>query len=566
MRKNKKPMKHLFTSFTLGMVLSGCSTLSPDQLYSYEPYHEDPRISDAGYSFSDGRTPANFLNQCSVSIQQFFGAPKPTKVTKDLPYKPILRYPKGYKEPGMHIQYGFESEYLHEEAEVLLKSYMPDTAVFPHITKEKWLKLSHEERDQFLQNNEKAIFPYREKARLINIIDDPEMKDVMPESFVYDAGHYEVVLPPVDSAEELVYRIQKINNFLGTGSMQVMISNPYNKNGLSELANRAAFKDQTLGHYNFVNDLDTLSKLDQGYRRYLTDPNVQAAQSFNHPWLGPMTKLKHDQLKRIIDEMSLQKKYDDEELKKMSYIISSHKFIGGLAFRPDVAYKKTRLASEVRDCHRNLKCIEDRIKRETSILIQGKESFAAFKNLKAFDSENDFMKLDSTARSTLREIFPKYGSYNAVVTERFRNFAYPLRDWSEHAKLSNDPNFLQKIKSVQDEYVAFLNQQVARYNKREITKEEAQKLIMGELSAFPEKSGLMQLMKEKYQELITPQELKALEHLKLTFLLNQNRQTALAQVNPEPKAAEATNMPFLSTPAFRASSIPSGMVAAVVFP
>lgn len=566
MKKNRKNMKTLLTCITVGMVLTGCSSLTKEQYYSYEPYREDPRLSDAGYSFGDGRSPANFLNQCSVGIQQFFSPPKPTKVVKDLPFKPILRYPKGFKEPGMHIQYGFESEYLHEEAEVLLKSYMPDTKVFPNITKEKWLALSHEERDRFLQNNEKAIFPYREKARLINIIDDPEMKDVMPDSFVYDAGHYEVVLPPVDSAEELVYRIQKINNFLGTGSMQVMISNPYNKNGLSDALNRATFKDQNLGHYNFVNDLDTLSKLDQGYRRYLADPNIQAAQSFNHPWLGPMTKIKHDQLKKIIDEMSLQKKYDDEELKKMSYIISSHKFIGGLAFRPDVAYKKTRLASEVRDCHRNLKCIEDRIKRETSILIQGKESFTAFKNLKAFDSENDFMKLDSTARAALREIFPKYGSYNAAVTERFRNFSYPLRDWSEHAKLSSDPNLSQKILAAQEEYVSYLNQQITRYNKREISKEEAQKLIMGELSAFPEKSGLMQLMKEKYQELITPQELKALEHLKLTLLLNQNRHTALAQVKPEPKAAEATSIPFFNTPALTASSIPSGMVAAVVFP
>lgn len=566
MKKNKTHVKVLLSSVAVGMLMTGCSSLNREQYYSYEPYREDPRISDAGYSFSDGRSPANFLNQCSVGIQKFFGVSKPPKVTKDLPYKPILRYPKGFKEPGMHIQYGFESEYLHEEAEVLLKSYMPDPKVFPQMTKDKWLALSHEERDRFLQSNEKAIFPYREKARLINIIDDPEMKDVMPESFIYDAGHYEVVLPPVDSAEELVYRIQKINNFLGTGSMQVMISNPYNKNGLSDLVNRTQFKDQTLGHYNFVNDLDTLSKLDQGYRRYLTDPNIQAAQSFNHPWLGPMTKVKHDLLKKILDDMSLQKNYDDEELKKMSYIISSHKFIGGLAFRPDVAYKKTRLASEVRDCHRNLKCIEDRIKRETTILMQGKETFAAFKNLKAFDSENDFMKLDSTARAGLREIFPKYGSYNAIVTERFRNFAYPLRDWSEHAKLSNDPNFLQKIKAVQEDYVNFVNQQIARYNKREISKEEAQKLIMGELSAFPEKSGLMQLMKEKYQELITPQELKALEHLKLTFLLNQKRQTALAQVNPEPNAAEATSIPFLRTPALIASSIPSGMVAAVVLP
>ena len=536
------------------LLVSSCAT-GPTQ-YTPEPYREDISFYKP---FAAERLPANFRD-CWDSVRYFFGAerPKPEplanivstpvnvkNITEAMAKNP-LRYPKGFEgKEGFQIQYGFESEYLHEEVEALFKNYMP-AEPFYIGTKETWLKMSADERlrkiDLILQQSSKEkdptkqFFAYRSKGKLIKITDDKELNDALPDSFVYDAGHFEIVLDPSNTAEDIIKKISVINKHIGVGSMQLTISNPLDKEMLkSNKAAREELKSELLGYYNFMNDFDTLSKLDVGYQRYLKDPKVQAVKSFNHPWLGPMNKLKHEKLEELIDGMVEGNSYSEEELKQMSYLVVSHKFIGGLSFRPDVAYKKSRLASEVRDCHQNVKCIEDRLIRETYFLMKGKESFKTFSSLEQFDSVKNYkdMKPDDL-QYMLRDLFPSYGQFTQTELQLYRNFAYPFRDWSRHIDALGKPQLHSQVADAQADYVEKLKKVMFEYNAKMISGDEAQKTlakseaqtkIMGALAEFAKKSGLVDAMKEKYNELLNPEEIKNFDILKFTFFIKSLKPT-----------------------------------------
>jgi hypothetical protein len=416
---------------------------------------------------------------------------------------------------------------------------------FYNDSKEAWLAMTPAARlktmDDLIDASEYAtpenqLFAYRAKGKLIKITDDKELNEALPDSFVYDAGHFEIVLDPSNTAEEIISKIKIINKNLGVGSMQLTVSNPLDKAFLKDNKEaREELKSELLGYYNFMNDFDTLSKLETGYERFLKDPKVQAVKSFNHPWLGPMNKLKHDKLEKLIDGIVEDKEYSEEQLKQMSYLVVSHKFIGGLSFRPDVAYKKSRLASEVRDCHQNVKCIEDRIIRETYFLMKGKESFKSFSTLEQFDTVKNYKQIQpNDVQNMLSTLFPPYGQFSQTELELYRNFSYPFRDWSKHVETLGRPGLANQIADAQTAYTEALKKIMFEYNAkmisgdiatRKLAKTEAQTKVMGALAEFSKKSGLTDAMKAKYNELLNPEEIKNFDILKFTFFIKALRPT-----------------------------------------
>lgn len=515
--KNNK-LNSLFILSTIFIV--SCATTT--DTYKAVAYRED---SAPNFVTEADREPANVFTSCIDSITSFFsGDPKAVvqpQVAPSIAGKfngGTFRYPKGFLgKKDSQVQYGFESEYLAEESEALLKNYMP--AMFG-TDKSKWLALTHQERLKYMKTHGSKIFQYRDRGSLIKISEDPELIDALPKSFVSDAGHYEIVLDPVDSAEELIHKIKIINKHFGVGSMQVTISNPLNKELLSKDPQYLQqMKTETLGYYNFVNDMDTLNKLASGYERYVVDPKALTVKSFNHPWLGPMTKLKHDKLEKLINGIFDQRQYTQDEIEGMSYLVVSHKFTGGTTFRPDVAYRKGRIASEVRDCHQNPKCIEDRIIRETYFLMKGKESFTPFADFIPFDSVNNFKQIPAKSEIFLKEIFPVYGTYSQIEMQLYRNFSYPFRDWSKHAELLGQPQLKAQIQAAQEAYAKSLEEIAASYSSKAISIEEARAQVMGALGKFSKESGLADGMMKKYKDLINPEEIRELDKLKFTLFI-----------------------------------------------
>jgi hypothetical protein len=455
-----------------------------------------------------------------------------------------IHFPKIYSKmdqnisEGKHIQYGFETEYIEEEAEILLAVYMPDASVAPNLTREKWLQMTVDERHHFMEANKQSIFPdYREPGKMVRITDDKELFHALPESIVYDAGHYELVLPPSNTVEEISSKIKNINKKLGIGSMQVTVSVPHEayfalspKPQFSSWPMLSAFMPKTispqdikisvgenLGYLNFLNDMDTLEKMKTGFERYMKDNSQLTAKSFAHPWLGPMNSNRHQKLTQLITDHSTGVKQSPEQLKKIAVQIDSHKFISGTVYRPDVAAKYKRIAHEIRDCHKNPACLEDHLKRELFFNMKGKEKFSKASEFKQFDWNKDFFSLDTEVQGMLKNLFPKYGSYGIDSTEVFRNFAWPLRDWSKHAEFFENPALLNSIKSSQEKYVSTLKNIQKGFKEGVLTKEQAKAQIQGELNRFSVESGLYDAFMKHYENLLD-QDYEKLDFIKFTLL------------------------------------------------
>ncbi|MBP9680278.1 MAG: hypothetical protein KBD76_02645 [Bacteriovorax sp.] len=454
------------------------------------------------------RHPAGLISSCFTILKHFLPSSEKENISlqKLLPQTSLegLIYPKGEENKfGRHIQFGFESEYTKSEAEMLLKSYMPIPSMY-NGSMEMWLDLDHKQRVQFLEENRELIFPFRQKGKMIKITKDPELQAVLPDSFVFDVNHFEIILDPMDSKESLLSKVRIINQYLGVGSMQIMISSPLNKSRLSKEKRYAEeLKKELLGYYNFINDLDTLTKLKSRHQNYLAAPEEMAVRSFHHPWLGPMTKLKHERLKKVIEGIVNQNPKIKREVDEIPSNIESPKFIGGLAFRPDVAYKEGRMASEIRDCDKDLKCLEEKIDREIFFLSQGRERFAPFRKLISFDSMKDFnTKIPMLDRSTLKMLFPAYQRSSEKELELYRNFAFPYRDWSKHVELLGKVDLKMRIEEAQNNYSYALREISLECQMRKISYAAAQAKVIGELTTFVHKSGLASAFQDKLNELI----------------------------------------------------------------
>ncbi len=414
-----------------------------------------------------------------------------------------LRFPKGFKnQTGFNIQYGFESEYIGPDALELLNHYAPTSDIYPEGAT-AWFALAHEKKLNFIKENAKQIFPYREKGKLQLATTDTDLKAILPEALVYDGGKFEIVLSPMETMEELFAKIEVINSKIGIGSMQAMVSTPF-KTGDGIIIAGEQFYRETIGYYNFMNDLDTLAKMFSGSELYELDKGVAVLKNFNHPWLGPMTRVKHEKLKKYLAKIAAGEILQDYELKEISFLVISHKFVGGLSFRPDVAYRQGRIATEVRDCHQNLKCIKDKVLREVRFLEEGRTIFAQYSTLIPFDSIDAFdERLPKNLHEFMKRIFPKYDKkMSSVELDLFRNFSYPLRDWSKHIEAFGGEELRTSVKKAKESYLVKVDAAYKALKAKTISEDEARKQVMGAVAEFSKESGLYLSMKKIFEEML----------------------------------------------------------------
>jgi hypothetical protein len=410
----------------------------------------------------------------------------------------VLRYPKGVdplRVRNAHLRFGFESEYTLETSGRLLSAYGPATEF--GISASRWQQMRAEERVEWVRSHMSELFTdTRTPGKLVRINRDPAL-NFLPENLILDStGNLDIVVSPADTFEEWLSRVTRIEAEFGAGSMQGTVGMKseffHNASGVED----AAVLNQNLGWLNVMNEMDTLAKLESGAERFAVRPDLEVAKSFKHPYLGPMTRMKQVALFDFLTANSRGERLDPRSLEFVSGNDSSFKYIGGMAYRPDIARGYTIF--EVRDAHNQVGTLVERVIRATYYLQYGREPFSVAARLRAFDSIQEFARLPKNIQRMLRDVFPprfepgvQYREAELRSREYFRNFAYPMRDWSGWRRLfGSEVSLARNIQAAQIAYMAKLESVASRLNARTLTREQASVEIQGALAQFSADSDL----------------------------------------------------------------------------
>lgn len=450
------------------------------------------------------RTPANFAsNSCRELIQRLSNVDVNSSAR-------IVRAAFGYSDEaaagGKHIQFGFESEYMLNELDGIVTVYGPKAEF--GISEEDWFAMPVEARSQWVRDHIKDLFPEsRTEGGLVRLKRDSDM-DFLPDSLIFDdTGNVEFVLDPFDSFEEWYHSIKKLNATFGEGSQQATISTPpdsfFGRN--IDGVNPEKVLDEKIGFFNYYSDYDILQKLSAAHRRFEEDPTKRVTRNFEHPFLGPMTNKKQEILHSMLRGNAIGEKYEADRLQRIAGWENSFKYTGGTVYRPDILGER-RVIMEVRDAHKNFSLLSDRLLRSLYFMQHGTGGMDELKNLKSFDPFGDFEKFPTDVQEELTRLFPNKANPNyeydpelKKALDVFRNFAYPMRDWSEHLRAFGKEEISDQVRQAQDAYKEKLRAIVGRLRAQEIDDTQAANEIQGALAEFSNSSGIAKAF-ESYED------------------------------------------------------------------
>lgn len=415
-------------------------------------------------------------------------------------------YPKGVtRSVDKHFQFSYESEYLFSESAPLLRDYAPAQDVMP---REAWLALSDADRIGWLKQRFQNRPEFATASGLRRIVDI----SYLPDELVVDStGNVEIILnPPLNTLAEWRGIVRSIVARYGPGSQQAMISKPRE----SAFPNRgrqvgsAAETKQHLGWLVYTQLFDTFQKLESGAERFKKDPSKLTLASFDHPFLGPMTRMKRSFMERYLQANESLQLYDEDSKQFVRKSDASFKYTGGPSYRPDIA-GPVRWSWEIRNAHKDMDDLIGKVERDVVAHVRGLEPYEPFANVAAFDSVADFNKLPLGAQDLLKQLFPskadprfEYSNDERLALETFRNFAYPMmqteglvlglaRTPEEHTRLRTS------IEAARAEFVNALTALTERVNDKSTTEAEAKAKVMGLVGTWAVRSGLVNAFEEK---------------------------------------------------------------------
>ncbi len=411
----------------------------------------------------------------------------------------ILRYPVGVDptaHPDWHLMFGFESEYTKDESGKLLQVYGPKPEF--GISPSTWIAMSPESRVDWVKQHLGSNPIYAEQSPLIKINADTKYA-FLPENLSYDpTGNVELILSPVDTLEEWQSQMNFVNEEFGVGSMQGMMSTPRDPYfGNVAGGSREHSLRNNLGYLNFVHDFDVLEKLEFGAGRFAVNRTKSVAQTFKHPWLGPISDVKQARMADFLEANASGQKFDPRYTEKIRKRDGSFKYIGSTAYRPDIGGSQ-RISFEIRDAHKNVGLIENRMVRNVFYQQYGRDVFANFSGLKAFSPVESYGRLSARSRRMLESVFPskaipgtEYYPEDLIAIEVYRNFGYPMRDWSEHVRALGNPEGLQRqVEKAQRAYARKIESIAKRMENGQIDARQAGIETEGALAEFSKESGL----------------------------------------------------------------------------
>jgi hypothetical protein len=399
--------------------------------------------------------------------------------------------------PNAPFQFGVELEYIPAESEALLHAYEP--LPVSGLTPEEWGALTFAEKLTWVKKQAESR-PRGDKGPLLGRTKDPALDWLPPTLNREDTGNLELVFPPVGSWAEAENLASRAIRAFGAGSLQAMVSE-------SRERFFAPGAKAQLGWLNFFLELDTMERLTRGARALARKTSREPARRFLHPFLGPMTEQRHRLLRKFLWENEKGNLFDPESLARPALREHSFKFVGGTAYRPDIA-GPARICVEVRDAHRDLSLLRLRVARVLFYWERGLQAFARFAEIPAFDSEADFDRLPASLRIWLREALPPRIPPEAlpypkvcVVHETYRNFAYPIRDWRPWLaalELTEEEREVreQRVREAQETYLAGLAEASS------LRGEEARRAAQAHLVRWAENSGLHAAFREEEDRIV----------------------------------------------------------------
>ncbi|MCB0393914.1 MAG: hypothetical protein KDD25_05115 [Bdellovibrionales bacterium] len=411
----------------------------------------------------------------------------------------VLRSPNS--DSSDTIQFGFESEYTTNNWSAnLLDHYVPDSSLVHDLNEWDEYKsktfLNEDIRMMWVRANLRRLFQkYKKKGKLVLRADSD--LTFLPASLILDeTGNLEIVGEPVDTLERFEAEMKEINEIIGAGSMQGSVSVSY------EALKKEGPKlvERLLGYFQFFSDFDLLHKLVVGASRYVENPEKEVAKTFQHKFLGPMTRKKREDLHRVLSQTLENGDFNDSEMDSISASDKSFKYLGTTVYRPDVV-RGRRALFEVRDAHSSGDILMDRVLRMTYYLKVGFSDFEGLSKLPVFDSKSDFDKFSEETRESLQRIFPvqltegmDYDSEELFAIEVFRNFAFPMRDWEGVLDLLGaTKNERKSLIDAQSEYKRTITFLADQFHQGEMSSKEASVAIQGALANFSVRSGIFKV-------------------------------------------------------------------------
>lgn len=406
--------------------------------------------------------------------------------------------------PSGIIMIGYESEYLITESAPILRDFGPPEDI---ISANKWLALKDQERVDWLKNKFKEKPEFATDAELRPLVPLP----IKPRELVIDStGNLEIVSNPMNSYKEWQEFVDFVVNRYGPGSQQAMISKPrslaFPKDKSPETLKQSI--EEHLGWLIYTNLRDMYAKLSSGFERYLLQPDKLTAQSFDHPFLGPMNKIKRDVLEQYLFKNANNLNYGGEFDLFVRKSDASFKYTGGPSYRPDVAGLK-RFSWEIRNAHKDVKDLKMKVRRDIDAHLSDLSPYKAFAEVPAFDSIETFNKLPKYVQDTLIKLFPAktnpkfaYSNMEKLSLETYRNFSLPLMSFDSLFNVFdkyldvNKKSNLDDVKRARSNYLKKLIQVSQQLSINEISSDQAKATIMGELGRFVHESGISQLFDE----------------------------------------------------------------------
>ncbi|MFN8370214.1 MAG: hypothetical protein U0T83_06270 [Bacteriovoracaceae bacterium] len=387
------------------------------------------------------------------------------------------------------------------QLEGIVKHYRPTSFTAKEV--DNWVMMSIPDRAKWLKENIKTVFKEYRKEGFVELMDEEQFGKFLPKSLILDhTDNVELVLKPMNTMEEWFTKVSKINEHLGVGSMQGTLSapskfflrggSPNNYDNLFQI---------NKGYFNFYNEYDSVEKLHIGYLRSLKNQNQRVARSFEHPFVGPITKRKQEILHEYLKENAKLGKYDNESMQFITDSNISFKYIGSTAYRPDIV-GKSRVVLEVRDAHNNMNSLLNRMIRNTYFIERGREDFKVASILNAFDPENGFKLFPEKVQKMLHDSFPnkslpefQYTPAEMIELDVARNFSWPLRDWSNHVELFNSKAFGSKADKSKKVYSLALDDIADKYHNGIFDKEKAAVEVEKALAKFVYDTDMLRYFK-----------------------------------------------------------------------